>query len=284
MAMRFKNTIKSTALRVFPDLALRLFSIRSRRIIESQARALKLDELARRVSRATGGKVAGGPFSGMRLDYEAFPVHGSPKYLGTYERELHSAIERMVELGPRFVLNIGCAEGFYAVGLAIRLDGACVFAADADPKALRATMKNAELNGVLDRVSSVGIVRPGQLSRYLKADGSLLVMDCEGAEFDLLDPGNDPILLRTNIVVEVHPEFGDARQIVRRFAQTHKISEFRPIGREALDIQVSPINGIDLLKAADERTGDKAWLCLEAKFLDSCADASPPNAERERGS
>jgi hypothetical protein len=133
-------------------------------------------------------------------------------------------------------------------------------------------------------VSPVGIVRPGQLDKYLKADGSLLVMDCEGAEFALLDPENDPILLRTNIVVEVHPEFGDKQQIVRRFAQTHKISEFQPIGRETLDINVGPINGIDLLRAADERTGDKAWLCLEARFLDSCADASSPTAERERGS
>ena len=33
----------------------------------------------------------------------------------------------------KFVLNVGCAEGFYAVGLAIRLNDAQVFAADSDP-------------------------------------------------------------------------------------------------------------------------------------------------------
>ena len=283
MAISIKKAIKTAALSAFPGLSLKLFSIRSRRIIESQVRELGLDKLAREVSRATGGKVAAGPFSGMRLDYEIFSVHASPKYLGTYEQELHNAIERVIQLGPRYVLNVGCAEGFYAVGMAIRLNRAQVFAADADPKALRATMRNAELNSVSARVSPVGIVKPRQLSKYLRADASLLVMDCEGAEFSLLDPRNDPVLLRTNILVEVHPEFGDKREIIRKFAQTHEISEFSPSGRAASDIRVGPIKGIDLLSAADERHGDKMWLYLEAKPPDSSCDAPSLNSAGTRG-
>jgi 2-polyprenyl-3-methyl-5-hydroxy-6-metoxy-1,4-benzoquinol methylase len=158
-------------------------------MIESQAGQLRLDRVAREVSRATGSAVAAGPFAGMRLDYELLPVHASPKFLGTYKRELHGVIERAIQLRPKYVLNIGCAEGFYAVGLAIRVNDAQVFAADADPKALLATVKNAELNGVAARVRPVGIVTPRQLGRYLKSDASLLVMDCEGAEFSLLSDG-----------------------------------------------------------------------------------------------
>jgi hypothetical protein len=239
-------------------------------MIESQARELGLDKLARAVARATGGAVAAGPFTGMKLDYDRLPVHTSPKFLGTYEQELHSAIERVIQLAPSYILNVGCAEGFYAVGLAIRLNHADVYAADADPKALSATIGNAELNGVSARVHPIGIVKSGEFDKYLKADASLLVMDCEGAEFSLLDPRNDPILLRTNILVEIHPEFGDEREIIRRFEQTHDVAEICYAARAASDIGVAPIEGIDLLSAADERRDDRqSWLFLEVKSAGS---------------
>jgi hypothetical protein len=264
MGLSTKKKIKSAALSAFPGLALKLFSIRSRRMIESECRELGLDRLAREVSRATGRRIAAGPFAGMRLDYELFPVHASPKFLGTYEQELHSVIERAIQLHPKYVLNIGCAEGFYAVGLAIRLKDARVFAADADPKALSATIKNAQLNGVSAQVYPVGIVRSGQFNRYLKADASLLMMDCEGAEFSLLDPANDPILLRTNILVEIHREFGDKRDIIQKFARTHNIIEISPSVRMAPESLVGPIKGIDMLSAVDERRGHQTnWLFLE---------------------
>jgi hypothetical protein len=263
---QIKKKVKGAALNAFPRLALKVFSIRSRRMIESQARELGLDRLARKVALATGSTVAAGPFAGMRLDYERFPVHASPKFLGTYEQELHGVIEKAIQLRPMCVLNIGCAEGFYAVGLAMRLKSAQVFAADADPKALSATMKNAELNGVSARVHPIAIVKPHRLSRYLRADASLLVMDCEGAEFSLLDPANDPILGRANILVEIHPEFGNKHEIIQRFVQTHSITEISPSVRAASDIRVGPIKDVDLMSAADERRGDQSWLFLERKL------------------
>jgi hypothetical protein len=77
-------------------------------MIESHAGQLRLDRLAREVSRPIGSTVAAGPFAGMRLDYELFPVHASPKFLGTYEQELHRVIERAIQLRPKYVLNTGC--------------------------------------------------------------------------------------------------------------------------------------------------------------------------------
>jgi len=217
--------------------------------------------LAREVSARTEGKVASGPFAGMKLDYEALPVHAAPKFLGTYEMELHGCIERAIELAPRYILNVGCAEGFYAVGFAMRLPDSQIFAADADPKALRATLRNAKLNNVQSRVYGVGIVKPRQFDTYLKPDASLLVMDCEGAEFTLLNPDNDPILLRTHILVEVHPEFGSELDIIARFTQTHRPKTINQISRS--EPATRPIPGIDFVRAADERRGRDRWVFLE---------------------
>jgi hypothetical protein len=90
-------------------------------------------------------------------------------------------------------------------------------------------------------------------------------MDCEGAEFSLLDPANDPVLLRTNIVVEIHDQFGDTQEIIQKFACTHNIMEINPSVRAAPDILVGPISGLDLLSAADERGSHQSWLFLEVK-------------------
>jgi|SRR5215471_14385657 len=86
MGRAIKQKIKNAALSAFPALALKLFSIRSRRMIESRARELRLDRLARDVSQATGGMVAADLFAGMRLDYELFPVHASPNFSARMNR------------------------------------------------------------------------------------------------------------------------------------------------------------------------------------------------------
>jgi hypothetical protein len=57
------------------------------------------------------------------------------------------------------------------------------------------------------------------------------------------------------ILVEIHREFGDKHEIIRRFAGTHNIIEIIPSIRTASEIRVGSIKGIDLLKAADERRG-----------------------------
>jgi hypothetical protein len=263
--MRIRERIKSATFTAFPDLALRYFSFRSRRLIERQVIDLGLEKVAGHVSRMTKGRVASGPFAGARLDYEALPVHAAPKYLGTYEQELHSTVERAIGLKPKVILNVGCAEGYYAVGFALRLPDTLVLAADADPKAVRAAQHNAALNNV--HVSGVGIIKSGQFASHLKVPGCLVVMDCEGAEFELLDPTRDPILQRSHILVEVHPEFGTDSEIAKRFSKTHDIERIEPVERTLSDIPPQLITSMDFeaIVAVDERTGAKSWLFMTCR-------------------
>jgi hypothetical protein len=90
-------------------------------------------------------------------------------------------------------------------------------------------------------------------------------MDCEGCEFGLLDPHNDPILLRTDILVEIHSEHGDKRQIMTEFRNTHNVTEIRTVLRTILDAP-QMVRGLDVLSAMDEgRSEDQTWLFLQLK-------------------
>jgi hypothetical protein len=274
--MDLKHPIKFAAASVAPDTTLRLLSIRSRRLIERQAVLLGLDELARCVSRHVRSRVASGPFKGTVLDYEALPVHTAPKLLGTYEKEIASFIEDAIVRRPKNVVNIGTSDGYYAVGLARRLPEATIFASDADPKSLAATMRNAELNAVADRLVPIGILHPGGLGGLLKARHSLVIMDCEGAEFELLDPKRDPSLVTADIIVEIHEDRGDPLQLAQGFTATHTTSRALRAARIASDMPID-IPGVDPLAAMDERRSEQSWLYLRTKHMDGALMSNDKN-------
>ena len=230
--------------------------------MERRAKELGLDRLALEIAAATNFRVAKGPFVGMQLAYQMLPVHAAHRFIGTYEQELHAVIERAISLDPPSVLNVGCAEGFYAVGLAMRLPRARIYAADADPKALVATLHNAKLNGVGNRVTAAGIVRPAIFCRYLQRR-SLLIMDCEGAEFDLLDPDKAPILFETNVIVEVHSDAGSHDELRARFAKSHSVIHIKAQRRTASDAERFS-NFPNVIRALDELADDRSWLYCEA--------------------
>src|SRR5262245_4258495 len=77
------------------------------------------------------GEVLSGPCQGMK--YPAFTAIGStlfPKLLGTYERELATVMNEICSRPFTNVINIGCGEGYYAVGLALRVPTCHVYAFD----------------------------------------------------------------------------------------------------------------------------------------------------------
>ena len=158
-----------------------------------------IDEL---VYSATGGKVASGPFKDMAMPREQGWRTGalSPVLLGCHEEELHDEIERelarLVPLENPKVVNVGCAEGYYAVGLARRLPQATVWAIDTNERCLR-------IAGAAAAMNSVNLVVGAELTEVL-ASPDLIVMDCEGAEVEYLDQQRFPGLARASIIVEVH--------------------------------------------------------------------------------
>lgn len=168
-----------------------------------------------------------GPFSGMLLPKDGSWGDGDrmSKLIGTYECALHPSLAALISSGRYgLVVNIGCAEGYYAVGLARAMPNASVYASDIAEHARRICTLSAEINGVGNRVHLVGRCTTGSLNEILAArNDSFLFVDCEGGEEDLLDPVLVPQLDRATILVECH-DFIDPRitpLLEERFAKSH---------------------------------------------------------------
>ncbi len=203
-----------------------LIRLEARRARRRRRRAERDVRLTRQLAEAFGPTVQSGPFQGLR--YAFLEAEGSvlaPKLLGTYECELHGWIEALVGTGYRRVVVVGCAEGYYAVGLARRLPAAQVFAFDLSARARALCADLAEANGVADRLVLGGRCERADLDRLVEP-GTLVVCDCEGAEFDLLCPAEMPSLREGDFLVEVHrtSDVADpATTMEERFAATHAV-------------------------------------------------------------
>jgi hypothetical protein len=199
---------------------------RARVAAAAEARGQAFD----RAFAATFGRrvVADGPFAGMRYVSEAAGSSLPPKLVGSYEIELAAFVELGIESGWRTVVNVGCAEGYYAVGLARRLGDCRVLAYDASADAQRLCRAMAELNGVADRVEVGGAVDADARARVVgeAGAGTVVLCDCEGAELALLREEDAPRFARAHLVVELHdfivPGCGD--EIARRFRATHYVT------------------------------------------------------------
>lgn len=162
----------------------------------------------------TGMAVYDGPFAGMKLvEATSWGVGDlSPKLLGTYEREVQETIAAFARR-TRYdaVVDIGCAEGFFAVGTARLMQGTPVFGYDINPKALHIMQIAAEANGVAAQVQGRGACAPADLVRIAASHPRLLVIsDCEGYEMTLFtDRAVLHALTRSDLVIECH-DFADS--------------------------------------------------------------------------
>lgn len=211
-------------------------------------------------------RVQGGPFQGLR--YPQLRAAGSalaPKLIGSYEAEIQASLEACLGRQPDLVVNIGCGEGYYAVGCALRLPSAQVVAYDMDPEAMAKCQKMARHNGVADRVVVSGECTPAVLRQLSPVRRLLVLCDCEGAELQLLYPENFPAT-ECDLLVELHrvPGHDSAREISARFEKTHQASIIRQTPRLAADYPaLRERTSLEQHLALDEqRPYQMSWLYL----------------------
>lgn len=179
--------------------------------------------------------VASGPFKGLRYgEIKSIGSTLAPKFLGTYEAELHGVIEDICSKKYSTIINIGCAEGYYAIGLALRNAMAKIYAYDIDSESRRLCRSMAEINNVSDRVSINEHFIMATLLDFNRSGDGLILSDCEGAEASIFYKNEDSWRLLTenyDLLIEIH-EFikpGVSNYLKKLFTQTYKIKVIRSI-------------------------------------------------------
>jgi hypothetical protein len=179
------------------------------------------DHLTERFVRELGPTVRTGPLAGLKIPEEAAWL---PMLIGSYESELHPILERVMATRYRRIVDVGCALGYYAVGLARKMPGTTVFAFDIDSQARARCARTVAMNGVTGRVHIAGACDHARLEA-LSEPGTLVICDIEGDETKLLDPARAPGLARCDVLVECH-DFNPppaSVELARRFGATHHV-------------------------------------------------------------
>ena len=228
--------------------------IKNEYIRASWARRAELTSL---VYDRTQGYVYQGPFKGMKILHKFSWGDGdcASKLLGLYECELFDSIETVIARGPDAVLNIGCAEGYYGIGLAMRTDVKTVLF-DINQTAINIARENAQVNSVNKILFSTECTIDSYRSFLTTPNRPFIFMDCEGAEEDILDLEKIPELVKTTVIVESHDcnRPGLTDKLTARFSETHDIVKI-PQGNKNPYLPITE----------DLDDYDKMLLCVEAR-------------------
>jgi hypothetical protein len=233
------TTAKESLRRLLPAPVFRAVSGALDRTLPSRRRNLWWQRQQRVIAALIdehGPVVQSGPFQGLRLPVTSAWGNLAPLLVGSYEGELHSAVNELIAAAPERVVNVGSAEGYYAVGFALRLPGAEIYAFDINDDAQELTRETGRMNGVTERLHVAAECTVEGLDRLL-TPRTVVVMDCEGCELELLRPDRAPALSQATVLVEFHDfiEPGISSAISERFAGSHSIQVIAAEERVAAD-------------------------------------------------
>lgn len=216
-----------------------------------------------------GTVVMQGPLQSMDfLPQSAEGCHVA-KLLGCYEQPLLPFIEAAIQANYPTLL-IGCAEGYYAVGMARRMPDTQVLAFDLNPVAQEVCTALAAKNGVADRVTVGALFKPEDFASYA-GQCVLVLCDIEGAERELLDPAAAPALTGMDLIIESHECLipGITQTLSARFQASHDITIVQDNGQRQIANTPAWFNNLahlDQLPASWEwRSGPTPWLVMKAK-------------------
>jgi tRNA G46 methylase TrmB len=213
--------------------------------------------------------VRNGPFKGMI--YPEYNSHGSaliPKLLGSYEKEIHTSVVELCKKDYQVIINIGCGEGYYAIGLGLLKPNASIIAYDIKAEARLLCNNMAELNGISQRVTVKENFEMEDLKKIDKKSDVLIICDCEGYEKNIFNDENIEDFANCDIIIETH-DFIDieiSSYLKNLFKETHSLESIYSIDdiQKALTYNYKELEDLTLIEKkrclAENRPIIMEWL------------------------
>lgn len=224
------------------------------------------------------GIVNKGPFKGMRYINEAYIGFVCHKLTGTYEKEIQHIIERELKKPYEVIIDVGSAEGYYSVGMALFSNAKKIISFEGSEKGRSLQKELALLNNVSYKIVIKEYCDEHLLAKEMTTfDSVLLICDVDGYELALLNNKLNPKLNNTTMIVECHNHCYEKMEsdLIERFSQTHFIESI-PIRQSAdyadypnpnLIYRMLPKKYKDFPIMETERASEDTWLYLKPKSL-----------------
>ena len=201
-----------------------------------------------------------------------------PRLCGSYELEHHEWLEQVLLAKPATVVDIGSAEGYFAVGCALRLPHSQVLAFESDSHLRRVCRLMAERNGVnMGNFRALGTCTPRSLAEIHPPGPVLVICDVEGAELQLIDCESVRWLRDAYLLVEIHEALqpGVRAALANRLAETHEITfeVTRPRTHEDLPNATRNLRGLPSASTllSEDRPWPMEWLLGDPKSMQPAA-------------
>ncbi|MDA0048193.1 class I SAM-dependent methyltransferase [Brachyspira hyodysenteriae] len=161
------------------------------------------------------------------------------KLLGSYEEPIENWIYEIKNKNYDVIIDIGCSEGYYAVGFAYKGFANKIIAYDIDTSAINMAKRLQSINELKSELIFINSECTfNDIENIIKASKKVLIFcDIEGGEVYLLDNEKCKALNKADIILESHDLFFNENRYVtetikKRFQNTHKIEMIQDYKRD----------------------------------------------------
>jgi hypothetical protein len=194
-------------------------------------------------------RVLNGVFKG--LQYPSLDITEStlvPKIVGSYEYQLQPWLSRIINAYYSDIIDVGSAEGYYAVGLAKRMPNTVVHCYDINEKDIEFSKEMARANNISNLTWNT-FCDENTLLNFAYRGKTLIMCDCEGYELKLFTKAVADKCKNVDFLIELH-------DVVNPVISSHILSVFRSTHNPEIvnnkDVDYSKLTGLEKLSLREK--------------------------------